>query len=94
MGRKRYPAAKRLLIPADCGGSNAARVRLWKVQFQKRTDQTELAITVVYHPPGTNEWNGVGHRVFAFISQNWRGKPLLAHKVIVQLMPPPGQPRA
>jgi hypothetical protein len=86
MGRKRYPTAKRLLITADCGGSNGARVRLWKVELQKFANQTGLAITVAHHPPGTSKWNRIEHRMFAFISQNWRGKPLLSHKVIVQLI--------
>jgi hypothetical protein len=86
MGRKRYPKAKRLLITADCGGSNGARVRLWKVELQKLANQTGLAIAVAHHPPGTSKWNRIEHRMFAFISQNWRGKPLLSHKVIVQLI--------
>ena len=86
MGRKRYPTAKRLLITADCGGSNGARVRLWKLELQKLADQAGLAITVAHHPPGTSKWNRIEHRMFAFISQNWRGKPLLSHKVIVQLI--------
>lgn len=86
MGRKRYPNAKRLLITADCGGSNGARVRLWKVELQKLADHTGLAITVAHHPPGTSKWNRIEHRMFAFISQNWRGKPLRSHQVIVQLI--------
>lgn len=86
MGRKRYPRAKRLLITADCGGSNGARVRLWKVELQKLADQTGLAIVVAHHPPGTSKWNRIEHRMFSFITQNWRGKPLLTHKVIVQLI--------
>ena len=86
MGRKRYPRARRLLITADCGGSNGARVRLWKVELQKFANQTGMAITVAHHPPGTSKWNRIEHRMFAFISQNWRGKPLLSHQVIVQLI--------
>jgi hypothetical protein len=86
MGRKRYPAARRLLITADCGGSNGARVRLWKVELQNLANQTGLAIRVAHHPPGTSKWNRIEHRMFAFISQNWRGKPLLTHNVIVQLI--------
>jgi hypothetical protein len=86
MGRARYPKAKRLLITADCGGSNGARVRLWKIELQKFADQTGLTITVAHHPPGTSKWNRIEHRMFAFISQNWRGKPLLSHKVIVHLI--------
>ena len=86
LGRKRYPKAKRLLITADCGGSNGARVRLWKVELQRFANQTGLAIAVAHHPPGTSKWNRIEHRMFAFISQNWRGKPLLSHKVIVKLI--------
>lgn len=86
MGRKRYPAARRLLITADCGGSNGARVRLWKIELQKLANQTGLAISVAHHPPGTSKWNRIEHRMFAFISQNWRGKPLRSHQVIVQLI--------
>jgi len=86
MGGKRYPTARRLLITADCGGSNGARVRLWKVELQKLADQTGLTITVAHHPPGTSKWNRIEHRMFAFITQNWRGKPLLTHKIIVQLI--------
>ena len=86
MGRKRYPRAKRLMITADCGGSNGSRVRLWKLELQNFADQTGLAITVAHHPPGTSKWNRIEHRMFAFITQNWRGKPLISHKVIVQLI--------
>jgi hypothetical protein len=86
MGRKRYPRASRLLITADCGGSNGARLRLWKVELQKLANQTGLAIAVAHHPPGTSKWNRIEHRMFSFITQNWRGKPLLTHKVIVQLI--------
>ncbi len=86
MGRKRYPRAKRLLITADCGGSNGARLRLWKVELQKFANQTGLAIAVAHHPPGTSKWNRIEHRMFSFITQNWRGKPLLTHQVIVQLI--------
>ena len=86
MGQQRYAKATRLLITADCGGSNGARVRLWKVELQKLANQTGLTITVAHHPPGTSKWNRIEHRMFAFISQNWRGKPLLTHQVIVQLI--------
>jgi hypothetical protein len=86
MGTKRYIKARRLLITADCGGSNGARVKLWKAELQKLANQTGLTITVAHHPPGTSKWNRIEHRMFAFISQNWRGKPLLTHKVIVQLI--------
>ena len=86
LGQTRYPKARRLLITADCGGSNGARVRLWKVELQNLANQTGLSISVAHHPPGTSKWNRIEHRMFAFISQNWRGKPLLTHKVIVQLI--------
>jgi len=87
LGKKRYAdKAKRLLITADCGGSNGSRVRLWKVELQKLANETGLSITVAHHPPGTSKWNRIEHRMFAFISINWRGRPLLSHQVIVQLI--------
>jgi len=86
LGQVRYPEATRLLITADCGGSNGSRVRLWKRELQTLADQTGLAITVAHHPPGTSKWNRIEHRFFAFITQNWRGKPLLTHQVIIQLI--------
>ena len=86
LGQLRYQDAKRILITADCGGSNGARVRLWKTELQALADQTGLSITVAHLPPGTSKWNRIEHRLFAFITQNWRGKPLLTHQVIVQLI--------
>jgi hypothetical protein len=86
MGHKRHPRARRLLITADCGGSNGARLRLWKVELQKLANETGLTICVAHHPPGTSKWNRIEHRMFSFITQNWRGKPLLTYKVIVQLI--------
>jgi len=86
LGRERYPDSTGLLITADCGGSNGARVRLWKHELQGFADETDLAITVAHHPPGTSKWNRIEHRLFAFITQNWRGKPLVSHEVIVQLI--------
>jgi Rhodopirellula transposase DDE domain len=86
LGRERYPGSTGLLITADCGGSNGARVRLWKHELQGFADETGLAITVAHHPPGTSKWNRIEHRLFAFITQNWRGKPLVSHEVIVQLI--------
>jgi Rhodopirellula transposase DDE domain len=86
MGRLTYPKAERLLITADSGGSNGARIRLWKVELQKLADETELEIRVCHLPPGTSKWNKIEHRLFSFISQNWRGKPLVSHEVIVQLI--------
>ncbi len=86
LGQVRYPDAKRLLITADCGGSNGARVRQWKTELQTLADQTGLSIAVAHLPPGTSKWNRIEHRLFAFITQNWRGKPLLTHQVVVQLI--------
>jgi hypothetical protein len=86
LGSVRYPEASHLLITADCGGSNGARVRLWKREIQRFTNETGLAVTVTHLPPGTSKWNKVEHRLFAYISQNWRGKPLVSHQVIVQLI--------
>jgi len=86
MGKERYPAAKSLHVTADCGGSNGSRVRLWKRELQRFADETGLAVTVTHLPPGTSKWNKIEHRLFAFITQNWRGKPLVSHQVIVQLI--------
>jgi Rhodopirellula transposase DDE domain len=86
MGSQRYPQAKRLLITADGGGSNGSRVRLWKVELQKLADELGIPISVSHFPPGTSKWNKIEHRLFAFISQNWRGKPLISHEVIVNLI--------
>lgn len=86
LGQPRYPKAAKLLITADCGGSNGSRVRLWKSELQVLADQTGLSITVAHLPPGTSKWNRIEHRLFAFITQNWRGKPLVSHQVIVQLI--------
>jgi hypothetical protein len=85
-GSARYPNATKLLITADCGGSNGARVRLWKRELQVLADELGIAISVCHHPPGTSKWNRIEHRLFAFITQNWRGKPLVSHQVIVQLI--------
>jgi hypothetical protein len=85
LGKKRCGGqARRLLITADCGGSNGSRVRLWKVELQKLANETGLSITVAHHPPGTSKWNRIEHRMFSFISINWRGRPLVSHRVIVQ----------
>jgi len=86
VGRKAYPQARSLLIIADSGGSNGARVRLWKWELQKFANQTGLAIAVSHLPPGTSKWNKIEHRLFSFISQNWRGQPLLTHATIVNLI--------
>jgi hypothetical protein len=86
MGAHSYPQAKRLLITADSGGSNGARVRLWKWELQKLVDEIGLEISVCHFPPGTSKWNKIEHRLFSFISQNWRGKPLISHEVIINLI--------
>lgn len=86
MGKIRYPDAKRLLITADCGGSNGYRVRLWKIALQKLANETGLSISVCHFPPGTSKWNKIEHRMFSFISINWRGKPLVSHETIVNLI--------
>ena len=86
LGKPRYPNATTLTITADCGGSNGARVRLWKRELQRFANETGLDVTVTHLPPGTSKWNKIEHRLFAFITQNWRGKPLVSHQVIVQLI--------
>jgi Rhodopirellula transposase DDE domain len=86
MGRARYPNATRLTITADSGGSNGARLRLWKRDLQKLADELGLTISVCHLPPGTSKWNKIEHRLFSFITQNWRGKPLVSHQVMIQLI--------
>jgi len=86
LGRKAYPRAQSLFITADSGGSNGTRVRLWKWELQKLANETGLAVSVSHLPPGTSKWNKIEHRLFSFISQNWRGQPLLSHAVIVSLI--------
>lgn len=86
MGRPLYPNATSLLIIADGGGSNGYRVRLWKVELQQLANQLQLPIHVCHLPPGTSKWNKIEHRLFSFITQNWRGKPLVTHQVIVELI--------
>lgn len=86
VGQSQYPEAKRLLISADGGGSNGSRVRLWKWELQQLADETGLSITVCHLPPGTSKWNKIEHRLFAWISQNWRSKPLTSYAVILQLI--------
>ncbi len=86
MGAPLYPGATRLLITADAGGSNGYRLRLWKLELQKLADETGLEIAVCHFPPGTSKWNKIEHRLFSAISQNWRGKPLVSHEVIVNLI--------
>lgn len=86
MGQQAYPEAKELLITADSGGSNGPRCRLWKMELQKLADETGLHIGVCHFPPGTSKWNKVEHRLFSAITQNWRGRPLASHEVIVNLI--------
>jgi hypothetical protein len=86
MGSQAYPHATRLLITADSGGSNGSRLRLWKLELQKLADETGLRIAVCHFPPGTSKWNKIEHRLFSFITQNWRGKPLTSLQVIVSLI--------
>ena len=85
-GRTRDPAATRLLITADGGGSNGSRMRLWKRALQHLADDTGLALTVCHFPPGTSKWNKIEHRLFSYISQNWRGQPLVSYAVILSLI--------
>jgi transposase len=86
MGGARYPKARSLLITADGGGSNGTRLRLWKIELQKLANELDLPITVCHLPPGTSKWNRIEHRLFSFITCNWRGKPLVSYQAIVQLI--------
>jgi len=86
VGVQTYPQSDRVLLCADGGGSNGARVRLWKVALQRFADETGLQVTVCHLPPGTSKWNKIEHRLFAQISMNWRGRPLVSHEVIVELI--------
>ena len=86
MGKAQYPNATELLITADCGGSNGYRVRLWKLELNKFADETGLTIHVRHFPPGTSKWNKIEHRLFSYISKNWRGRPLVSREVVVSLI--------
>jgi transposase len=86
MGRPLYPTARRLLITADCGGSNGYRVRLWRFALQRLADESAMTIQVCHFPPGTSKWNKIEHRMFCHITQNWRGRPLLSREVVVNLI--------
>jgi hypothetical protein len=86
MGMKRFPRARELMITADGGGSNSSRSRLWKVALQELADQIGLTLQVCHFPPGTSKWNKIEHRLFSFITKNWRGKPLVSHQAIVNLI--------
>jgi transposase len=85
MGAQRYPNARRLMITADAGGSNSYRSRLWKTELAALAADTSLQITVCHYPPGTSKWNKVEHRLFSFITINWRGRPLTSYRTIVEL---------
>ena len=86
LGRRRYPKARSLMISADGGGSNGTRVRLWKWALQGFADRSGLSISVCHLPPGTSKWNKIEHRLFSFITQNWRGKPLESYATILKLI--------
>jgi transposase len=86
MGQSRFPDAQRLLITADAGGSNGHRLRLWKVELAKLAAETGLEITVAHYPPGTSKWNRIEHKMFSFISMNWRGRPLVSYRTIIELI--------
>jgi transposase len=86
MGTEAYPQATQVLVIADGGGSNGVRTRLWKTELQRLADETRLHISVCHLPPGTSKWNKIEHRLFAYITLNWRGRPLISHEVIVNLI--------
>ncbi|KGA94304.1 Mobile element protein [Leptospirillum ferriphilum] len=86
VGAESYPQATELLMTADGGGSNGSRVRLWKVEIQKLADEIGIPITICHFPPGTSKWNKIEHRLFSFISMNWRGQPLVSHEVLLNLI--------
>jgi hypothetical protein len=86
MGTEAYPQATHVLVIADGGGSNGTRTRLWKAELQRLADETQLHISVCHLPPGTSKWNKIEHRLFAYITLNWRGRPLISHEVIVNLI--------
>jgi len=86
MGQARFPDATKLLITADAGGSNGHRVKLWKVELAALAEETGLEITVCHYPPGTSKWNKIEHRMFSFISMNWRGRPLVSYRTIIELI--------
>lgn len=86
MGKQRYPNARKLMITADSGGSNGRRNRLWKKELQRFADEENLEILVRHFPPGTSKWNKIEHRLFSFISMNWKGQPLETYEIIVNLI--------
>jgi len=86
MGKKEYPKATKLMITADCGGSNGNRVKLWKWELQKLANELDIEIHVCHFPPGTSKWNKIEHKMFSYITQNWRGVPLISQETVVQLI--------
>ena len=86
MGRPLHGRAKRLLITADCGGTNGYRVRLWRVQLQHLADELGLTVQVCHFPPGTSKWNKIEHRMFCQITNNWRGRPMLSGQIVANLI--------
>ena len=86
MGSRQYANAERLLICADSGGSNGYRIRLWKYELQRFVDESGMSVSVCHLPPGTSKWNKIEHRLFSYISMNWRGRPLVSHEVVVKLI--------
>lgn len=86
MGKDIYPDAREIVITADGGGSNGSRVRLWKIELQKLANDLNIPIHVSHFPPGTSKWNKIEHKLFSFISMNWRGRPLVSHEAIVNLI--------
>ncbi len=86
MGHRAYPTARRLLICADAGGSNGNRLRAWKVHLKRLADKLRVPITVCHYPPGTSKWNKIEHRLFSFISMNWKGQPLVSYETVVNLI--------
>ena len=86
MGKARFPGAERLLITADAGGSNGYRLRAWKVHLARLAAETGLDITCCHYPPGTSKWDRIEHRMFSFITMNWRGRPLTSLRTIIELI--------
>ena len=86
IGKNNYQNAKEILICADGGGSNGSRSRLWKFYLQKFANRTGLRVTVCHYPPGTSKWNKIEHKMFSFISMNWKGKPLTDYEIIINLI--------
>lgn len=86
LGRKRFPKAKRVMVTADCGGSNSPRTRLWRLELQRLANETGLEVEVCHFPPGTSKWNKIEHRLFCHITRNWQGIPLETLEIVVNLI--------